>query len=175
MGSDPPPPPLQFLPRNSTPKMSFLRVLVVMQNVLRLWQKVATNPLNNIVHDNLPREKRKQRKSRSSLDPRYTLLLKKQLTLWQYIRVCALRHSVAMILHHKLNMATKTAQICDQPKESEESGRKCLCMLASRATKLVTVPWRVGSVLWTQLLLPKPKIPTFQGTYRFYERKETPR
>ena len=93
-----------------------------------------------MVHDNLPREKRKQRKSRSSLDPRYTLLLKKQLTLWQYIRVCALRHSVAMILHHKLNMATKTAQICDQPKESEESGRKCLCMLASRATKLVTVP-----------------------------------
>ena len=165
----------KFLPRNSTPKMSFLRVLVVMQNVLRLWQKVATNPLNNMVHDNLPREKRKQRKSRSSLDPRYTLLLKKQLTLWQYIRVCALRHSVAMILHHKLNMATKTAQICDQPKESEESGRKCLCMLASRATKLVTVPWRVGSVLWTQLLLPKPKIPTFQGTYRFYERKETPR
>ena len=51
--------------------MSFLRVLVVMQNVLRLWQKVATNPLNNIVHDNLPREKREaaeiKKQPRSSL------------------------------------------------------------------------------------------------------------
>ena len=30
------------------------------------WQNVATNPLNNIVHDNLPKEKRKQRKSREA-------------------------------------------------------------------------------------------------------------
>ena len=45
----------KFRPGNSTPKMSFLRVLAWgMQNVLRLWQKVATNPLKNVVHDNLP-------------------------------------------------------------------------------------------------------------------------
>ena len=43
-------------------------------------------------------------------------------------------------VHYKFNMATKTAQICDQPKECEESGRKCLCMFASCATKLVTEP-----------------------------------
>ena len=38
-----------------------------------------------------------------------------------------LRHSGAMthVLYHKFKTATKTAQICDQPKECEESGRKC--------------------------------------------------
>lgn len=50
----------KFRPMNSTPKMSFLRVLVVLQNVLRLWQILATNPLN-IVQDNLPRQKKQQK------------------------------------------------------------------------------------------------------------------
>ena len=35
-------------------------------------------------------------------------------------------------------MVTKKAQICDQLKECEESGRKRLYMLGSRAPKLVT-------------------------------------
>ena len=45
---------------------------------------------------------------------------------WQWIRACALRHSGAMthVLYYKFKTATKTAQICDQPKECEESGRK---------------------------------------------------
>ena len=42
------------------------------------------------------------------------------------------------VLHYKFKMAMKTAQICDQPKECEESGRKCLYVLGSLATKLVT-------------------------------------
>ena len=56
------------------------------------------------------------------------------------------------VWQYKFNIATKTTQICDQPKECEESGRKCLYMLGSRATKLVTAPWRIGrlSVLRTQ-------------------------
>ena len=44
----------------------------------------------------------------------------------------------------KFKLATKTAQICDQPKECEESGRK---RLGSSPTKLVTPPWRINCIL----------------------------
>ena len=45
---------------------------------------------------------------------------------WYWIRAYALRHSGAMthVLYYKFKTARKTAQICDQPKECEESGRK---------------------------------------------------
>ena len=89
---------------------------------------------------------RNRNQKRSSLDHRWFCLS-------QWIRACAVRHSLAMthVWHYKFNIATKTTQICDQPKECEESGRKCLYMLGSRATKLVTAPWRIGrlSVLRT--------------------------
>ena len=136
----------KFRPGNSTPKMSFLRVLAwVMQNVLRLWQKVATNPSKKHCTRQLTSRNRNQK--RSSLARRW-------FCFWQWIQACEVRHSLAMthVWHYKFNIATKTAQICDQPKECEESGRKWLYMFGSRATKLATAPWRIGrlSVLRTQ-------------------------
>ena len=41
----------------------------------------------------------------------------------------------------------KRHQYLTKAKECEESGRKCLDMLGSRATKLVTAPWRIDCVL----------------------------
>ena len=66
----------KFRPMNSTPKMSFLHVLVVLQNALRLWQIVATNPLN-IVQDNLRRQKKQPKSTGHTIE---------QLTLWQFVR-----------------------------------------------------------------------------------------
>ena len=43
-------------------------------------------------------------------------------------------------------MVTKMAQICDQPKECEESGRKRLYMFGGHVTKLVTAPYRIDCV-----------------------------
>ena len=62
----------KFRPMNSMPKVSFLRVLVVLQNVLRLWQIVAMNPLK-IVQDNLPRQKKQPESTGNEIE---------QLTLW---------------------------------------------------------------------------------------------
>ena len=112
----------QLSSRELKAKMSFLHVLVVMQNVLRFWQKVATNPLNNMLLDNLPRGKKSSRNHEKQPWSSLHFALEKQLTSWQWIRVCALHHSVAMthVLHYKFNMATKMAQIYDQLKECEE-------------------------------------------------------
>ena len=88
-------------------KSTWSQLIIVVWNVQNhnLTSKARSGPRNQ---EN-PGEKQPRFPSHFALE---------QFTSWQWIRACALHHSV------NFKLATKMAQICDQPKECEEFGKK---------------------------------------------------